>query len=176
MHLQRGKAAPAAADANDRYGYANGKADGHGGGYGDRDRGAAFDGGTDGELMHGRVCMGAYGRGRGAASRASADADDDMRENGGDDGELLDRGWGRNGHGKVARAAAAADADDAYMNTSDATDDGELMSRSITPIVRRGRGSKSCGSAADIDDELRLSNHDETSADEIALEVHGMQT
>ena len=77
----------------------------------------------------------------------------------------------------MARAAAAADADDAYMNMSAATDDGELMSRSITPIVRRGRGgSKSCGAAAEIDDELSLSNHDETSADEIALEVHSMQT
>ena len=102
LHLQCGKcgkAAPAAADANDRYGYANeyanGYANGCGGDYGERGCGATSDGGTDGERMHGRVCMGAYGRGRGAASRASADADDDMRENGGDggdDGELLDRG------------------------------------------------------------------------------------
>ena len=59
--------------------------------------------------MHGRVCMGAYGRGggggshRGAASRAAADHDDVMRADEGDEGEVLDRGWRRNGRGKVAR-------------------------------------------------------------------------
>ena len=109
----------------------------------------AGQGDADGEVMHGRVCMGAYGRGqgsgadssRGAASRAAADDDDEMRTDVGDEGEVLDRGWGRNGRGKVARAAAATDADDAYA--SDTAEDGELMARP----VRRGRGSKSCGPA-----------------------------
>ena len=48
------------------------------------------------------------------------------------------------------------------------------MSRSITPnsLVRRGRGgSKSCGSAPAACDEAYMSDADEVSADEIALEV-----
>ena len=48
MHLQRGKAGRAAADADD----------GYGDGGGADECGAALVGGTDGEVMHGRVCMG----------------------------------------------------------------------------------------------------------------------